>query len=604
MGDTLFAVGDLDIDFVVGGQTLPALRDLTFELKPGEVLGIVGESGSGKSTILFAAMQYVAANARIPKGEIMLGSDNLLTLGRAQLDRVRGAHIAMVFQDPTSALNPSMRIGDQITEGIIRHQGMDTAAARDRALAWMERVQLEDPKTGFAKYPHELSGGQRQRVMIALALALEPDVLLMDEPTTALDVVVQAHILDLVRQLAVEENLALVFVTHDLGAVAKVADSILVLYAGEVVEKGPTGEVLCNPAHPYTQGLLAALPQLDRKARTVAIPGSISGEVGRFAACVFANRCAHTQDICRNTRPELEARMAGSSARCHFDALTNPVNADTGMPAPSETANVGTPLLELRKVSLEYKLKTGSLASLLPWRSNSFEAVRDVSFRLPVSGSLAIVGESGSGKSTLARAILGLMPVANGSITYRGEDTAGFAGAALRAYRQNVQIVFQNPTSSMNPRKCILDQVARPMLLMGHVRDESLNAAAEMLASVGLDDSFHDRIPSALSGGQLQRVAIARAFVTQPDLLILDEPTTALDVSVQAGILELLADLKARNGCTFLLISHDLAVVRQIAQEVLVIKRGDVCEIGLVDQVFSSPAHPYTKQLLDAAKGV
>ena len=574
---------------------------MSFDLSPGEVLGIVGESGSGKSTMLFAAMRYLADNGDVPQGSIRLGNRDMLSLDREALDQVRGKRIAMVFQDPTSALNPSMRIGDQIAEGVLRHTSLGTDEARAMALDWMERVQLEDPQSAFRKYPHELSGGQRQRVMIALALALEPDVLLMDEPTTALDVVVQAHILKLVRKLAVEEQLALVFVTHDLGAVAEVADRILVLYAGEAMEVGTTSEVLRSPSHPYTRGLLAALPKLTRKEPTVAIPGSITVDPGRFNACIFSERCPHADKKCRTERPALTSDGQRPVSRCHFPPF-EPVQTGPDAVRPNEAASSVQPtLLELSSVSLRYRLKAQGLSALNPWASRHFEAVRDVSFTLPRKGSLAIVGESGSGKSTIARAILGLMPVAEGTLTYDGTSLSDFTASQMRQYRRKVQIVFQHPTSSLNPRKRIIEQVARPVWLSGRSREEGIESAGRMLASVGLDGSFHDRMPSALSGGQLQRVAIARAFVTEPELLLLDEPTTALDVSVQAGILELLAELKEQQGCTFLLISHDLAVVRQIAQDVLVLKRGNVCEAGDVDQVFEEPQHEYTRALLGAA---
>ncbi len=601
MADTVLSVRDLSIEFDVGGIARPAVRDLSFDLSAGEVLGIVGESGSGKSTILFAIMRYLADNARVPNGSIRVGTQELLTLSRRELDHFRGNRIAMIFQDPTGALNPSMRVGDQIAEGILRHQTLTVAEARAKTMSWMARVQLETPKLTYAKFPHELSGGQRQRVMIALALAMEPDVLLMDEPTTALDAVVQAHILELVRTLAVEENLALVFVTHDLAAIAKVADRILVLYAGELMENGPANLVLNNPSHPYTQALLKAMPKLDWSEPALAIPGMISEAVDRFSACVFVDRCAQVKEKCRTTRPKLEPRRNGVVSRCHFQPFKPKLSARPPRVEISIPVKDSSSILQLNNVTLEYPLKGVGLSGFLPWEAKQFQAVRDVSFNVPANGALAIVGESGSGKSTIARAILGLMPVARGTLIFGGEDIAQFSRTRLREFRQMVQIAFQHPTSSLNPRKRILHQVARPVLLAGQTRDAGLQAAEEMLSAVGLNASFHDRMPASLSGGQLQRVAIARAFVSCPKLLILDEPTTALDVSVQAGILELLVELKLNTGCTFLLISHDLAVVRQIAQDILVLKGGVVCETGDIDQVFSNPQHEYTKTLLNAA---
>jgi len=440
----------------------------------------------------------------------------------------------------------------------------------------------------------------RQRVMIAMALACDPDVLLMDEPTTALDVLVQAHVLSLVKSLHRQIESAIVFVSHNLGAVAQLADRIGVLYAGELVELGPAAQILDDPQHPYTRGLIAAVPQLAARRLLRGIPGTASREPSRFTHCVFADRCAFTVDRCRTTRPPLvELPSGGHTSRCHFAA--EPWRIRT---APGETAGTaatpsvsGDPLLEVSGLSVEYRRGPAFLGL---GRSRAIRAVRDVSFRLARQRVLAVVGESGSGKSTLARTLLRLEPKVQGQILFEGEDINAFDAADLRAYRRRAQIVFQNPTSSLNPRKTVAELVGRPLALLGVTSAERQDRVGATVRAVGLSDVHLDRLPEQLSGGEKQRVALARAFVTEPDLVILDEPTTALDVSVQATILELLLEQKARTGCAYLLISHDLAVVRQVADEVLVMRDGAVCEGGPAEQIFTHPVHPYTRDLLAA----
>jgi len=600
MPDALLEIKNLSVSFAVGGVLLPAVREFTLTLSPNEVVGLVGESGSGKSTALLAVMNYLPENAVVESGSILYRGVDLLRANRATLDTIRGRRIAMIYQDPTTALNPAMAVGAQISEVLRQHLGMDGEGARVRTDELLHLVQLDDPRRIYASYPHQLSGGMRQRVMIAMALACSPDVLLMDEPTTALDVIVQAHVLELVRTLHRQVQSAILFVSHNLGAVAQLADRIGVLYAGELMELGPTTRLLDEPQHPYTRGLVSAVPQITARRLPHGIPGTASKEPLRFAHCVFADRCAFTVDLCRTNRPPLTTLASGDHAsRCHFAAEPSRISAGPrGRSAPSGSARAESgPLLEVSGLSVEYRHGAGFLGL---GRARVLRAVRDLSFRLPRQRVLGIVGESGSGKSTLARAILRLEPKIHGRIIFDGEDIDAFDAGHLRAYRRRAQIVFQNPTSSLNPRKSVADIVVRPLVLHGVARDDRRRRVLATLRAVGLTDAYLERYPAQLSGGEKQRVALARAFVTDPLLIVLDEPTTALDVSVQATILELLLEQKERTGCAYLLISHDLAVVRQVADEIMVMRDGEFCESGAVEQIFARPTHPYTIELLAA----
>jgi peptide/nickel transport system ATP-binding protein len=601
MPDPLVEIRNLTVSFAVGGVLFPAVKELTLTLEPNEVVGLVGESGSGKSTALLAVMNYLPGNAVVESGSILYGGMDLLRADRATLDGIRGRRIAMIYQDPTTALNPAMTVGAQIAEVLARHLSMDGERARRRTHELLRLVQLDDPPRIAAAFAHQLSGGMQQRVMIAMALSGEPDVLLMDEPTTALDVIVQAHVLGLVRSLHRQIRSAIVFVSHNLAAVALLADRIGVLYAGELMELGPTAQILDQPSHPYTRGLIAAVPRIGARRLPRGIPGTASREPLRFAHCVFLDRCAFAADLCRTSRPALVELAAGEHvSRCHFAAEPSRIGAgppERARRATGESADAARPLLEVSGLSVEYRRGAGFLGL---GRPHVVRAVREVSFRLPRRRVLAVVGESGSGKSTLARALLRLEPKVQGRIVFEGADIHALDAGHLRAYRRRAQIVFQNPTSSLHPRKTVADIVARPLVLHGVARDDRRRRVIETLRTVGLSETYLGRFPQELSGGEKQRVALARAFVTEPLLVVLDEPTTALDVSVQATILELLLEQKERTGCAYLLISHDLAVVRQVADDVMVMRSGEVCENGPAEQIFTRPAHPYTRELLAA----
>ena len=597
-GSPVLAIERLSVSYRAGGRLNPVLRDIDLTLEKGEALGLVGESGSGKSTVLYAIMNHLAPNAVIEGGAIRFNGTDLLGADRPLLDKIRGRSIAMVYQDPGTALNPAMTVGAQVAEVRRQHFGERAEAARQRVLGLFETVGIEAAARVSQSYPHQLSGGQRQRVMIAMALAGEPEILLMDEPTTALDVIVQARILELVRELKSGIGAAILFVTHDLGAVAGIADRIGVLYAGDLMEVGPADAVLRHPNNPYTRGLLAAIPRVTRRTALSGIPGTTSKARDRFGHCVFAGRCGLTAEICRRERPALVAAdPPGRRSRCHF--ARDPARLGLWPPsAPDEAVAVeereAAPLLDVADLSIDYR--RGGLVG-----GSVVHAVKGVSLALGRERVLAIVGESGSGKSTLARAILRLEKRRAGRILFEGEEVFALGPDALRRYRRSVQIVFQNPTSSLNPRKQVAELVGRPLRLGGVGRVETERRTRAILEAVGLGAEFMRRYPHELSGGEKQRVALARAFGTGPALVILDEPTTALDVSVQAAVLRLLEELKRTLGCAYLLITHDLAVVRHIADDVVVMRAGEICEAGPAETVFSHPRHPYTKALLDAA---
>ena len=596
--DALLAVEGLGVSYGTEGLRRTVLREIGLQVGHGEVLGIVGESGSGKSTLLFAIMRYLASNAVVDSGAIRVDGLDLLRADHETLERLRGRRIAMVYQDPAQALNPAMRIGAQIAELRQYHFGEPKAVAGRHALTLLRDVGIRVPERVAASYPHQLSGGQQQRAMIAMALAGEPSLLLMDEPTTALDVVVQARLLELIRELKRRTGISVLFVSHDLAVVGAIADRIGVLYAGDLMELGPAKAVLSGSRNPYTLGLLAGIPHIGERTRLRAIPGSPGAQRDADDSCVFADRCALAEPLCRTKRPQL-VDAAGRLSRCHFaddPKRLGALSRSEPIVASSISASVPpTLLLSVSGLSVDYRRRT-------LFRRDVVHAVRDVSFALYRERVLAVVGESGSGKSTLARSLLRLQGKAAGTVNFEGQDVFSLAADALRHFRQRVQIVFQNPASSLNPRKRVDEIVARPLRLAGMPGEQARERAASMLAAVGLDQGMAARRPAELSGGEKQRVAIARAFVTEPALVILDEPTTSLDASVQASILELLDHLKVERRCAYLLITHDLAIVRQAADDVIVMQAGEIRESGAVDAVFSEPRHPYTRSLLDAVQ--
>ncbi|MDO8188504.1 ABC transporter ATP-binding protein [Conexibacter sp. JD483] len=568
-----------------GGAAIVEQVELT--VRGAEIVALVGESGSGKTTCGLAALGFARDGARIDGGSVRVAGRELLGLGERELRGVRGRHVSYVPQNPGSALNPAMRVGDHLRELLRAHGRAGDDAVVQAAL---ERVHLPGERAFRRRWPHQLSGGQQQRLAIALALACEPAVAVMDEPTTGLDVVTQARILDEVRRLRDASGLGVLYISHDLAAVASIADRIAVMYAGRVVEQGPAAELLARPCHPYTRGLLASLPDHREPRRLRGIGGAVAALDARPAGCAFAPRCPLASDACRAQAPPLTSPAADRAVRCFHAAQTPPPAFE---PLPQRAAADGAALLAVRDLRVSFG-------------GGDVVAADDVGFALARGECLALVGESGSGKTTIARCVAGLQRPDGGEIALAGEPLAGFARGRTREQRRRLQIVFQNPYQSLNPRETAIEAVARPLRELGrdHAaggRAASLRAAEQMLERVQLPRRLAHSRPAALSGGELQRVAIARALVVEPELLLCDEITSALDVSVQAAVLELLGGLRDELGLTLLFITHDLGVVAAIADRVLVLQRGSVVETGPVGQVVRAPAQPYTQELVAAA---
>ncbi len=599
MAETVLDVEALSVTLDTPSGPLAAVHHVSFALERGQSLGIVGESGSGKSMTALALMNLLPRSATRQATRLRLLDHDLTALpDRRFAQDLAGQRIGMIFQEPMTSLNPVYTIGRQLTEGVVRTGQMDAAAARRRALEMMARVGLPDPATRFDQYPHQFSGGQRQRVMIAMALMAEPDVIIADEPTTALDVTVQAQILRLMADLQRDLGMAMILITHDLGVVAQTVDRVAVMYAGEFVETGQVAQVLGAPRHPYTAALLHAAPEPDgARHRLAAIPGQIRPVYGQRSACVFENRCAHATPDCRAGHPGLRAAAPGHAYRCVLPPQPRPAAVQpqpTGQPRDVGSA---PPVISLTGVSRVFASRATPFH-----RPHSLRAVDRVDLDVLPGETFALVGESGSGKSTLARMLLGLDTPSEGEIRIDGQPVSALQGVD-RARR--IQPVFQDPYSSLNPRRRIGEIIAQPMALhgLGSAAERS-QAVEEVMARVGLPEAFRHNYPNQLSGGQRQRVAIARALILRPEILVCDEPTSALDVSVQAQILNLLADLKAEIGLTLFLITHDIGVVHQIADRVAVMQAGRIVERGPAARVLHSPAEAYTRTLLAAVPSI
>lgn len=578
------------------------LDGVSFAIAPGEALGLVGESGCGKSTVALAAMQYLPQGMRVASGRILLEGRDLATMGQAELRRLRGNRLAMIYQDPLSSLNPVMTIGAQLAEVALLHGERDPRKARERAIGMLDEVRLVDPDALVARYPHELSGGQQQRVVIAMALMAEPRLLIMDEPTTGLDVTIEAAILDLVRDLRRRFGTAVLFISHNLGTVAQICDRIGVLYAGRIVEMGRVADVFKKPAHPYTRGLLDALPLIEGKGRPrrlAPIEGMITVADRAREGCAFAPRCPHHQRACDAPVPMFALQGEGKhEVRCirsfeigaHGRVHDQTADTDHG---------VRPAVLSTTDLSKRYRLK-GLLS-----RSGDADvrALTEVSIEARSGSTLAIVGESGCGKSTLARIIAGLTTATRGQAEFAGVDLAATPVQSRPAdVRRRIQMVFQDPESTLNPSHSIEYALARPLQkLKGLSSKEAYAEVDRLMERVRLPAELKSRRPHQLSGGQRQRVAIARALAGDPDVVIADEPVSALDVSVQASIINLLEDLISTTSLGLILISHDLALVHHMADWVAVMYLGRVVEYGHADLVFKGPQHPYTEALLAAA---
>jgi peptide/nickel transport system ATP-binding protein len=574
---------------------LRAVDGVDFEIRAGECFALVGESGCGKSMTALSVMRLLPEVAHIAAGEVRLDGQDLLALPEAAMRAVRGKRVAMIFQEPSTALNPVLTVGRQVTEVIERHGTARGAAARRRAIELLEAVGIPDASRRYDEYAFQLSGGLRQRAMIAAALAVDPEVLVADEPTTALDVTIQAQILELLRKLQAARGMALLLITHDLGIVAQMATHVAVMYAGEIVEVAARGDFLRAPQHPYSQKLFEALP--GRGGELAVIRGQVPALTSAFAGCRFAERCEQAFARCRGEAPLLKDIGAGTRVRCHL--------RETGRAAPRAAAAAvaampaaqATPLLlEATGLKVHFPIRRGVFRRTV----GHVKAVDGVSLAIHEGRTLALVGESGSGKTTVGKAILQLVRPTHGQVRHGGEELTRLSRGALKRHRARMQIIFQDPYASLNPRLRIADILAEGMKSLGVGASDAERARRidVLLEQVGLPAQAKGRYPHEFSGGQRQRVAIARALAVEPSLIVCDEPTSALDVSVQAQILNLLKSLQERLGFAYLFITHNLAVVEHLAHEVAVMQAGRIVEQGEAAQVLRAPRHEYTRALL------
>ncbi len=603
----ILKVEGLAVSYETRYADVPAVRDVSFEIQRGETFGIVGESGCGKSTVAFSVVNFLGRNGRIVDGRILFQGRDLVGRSERELRQLRGDRIAMVYQDPMQALNPSMRIGDQMAEVLIVHRRMKKAAAEEKCLRMLERVYMPDAANVMRRYPHQLSGGQQQRVVIAMALLNDPALLIMDEPTTALDVTVEAAVLDLINDLQREFETAIMYISHNLGVIARVADRVGVMYAGEIVERASVEDIFLRPAHPYTQGLIGCLPGVGMSKHSGylrPIRGRVPSARELPPGCVFEPRCDFARDICRTKRPTLDEIADGHAARCFFaeevmqagrQILQQAATSATPAAAPSDADET---ILRLENVRMYYEAPS---KQIIGGPKQWVRAVDGVSLTAQRGRTLGIVGESGCGKTSLVKTIIGLEKPTGGEIEFMGIDiTKPVLQRDLDLIR-NLQMVFQNPDSTLNPSFSVGRQIARPLLRFKVVpRHKVREEVIRLLDLMKLGEGYYDRLPRQLSGGEKQRVAIARAIAGNPKLVLCDEPVSALDVSVQAAVLNLLLEIQQQMGTTLVLISHDLSVVRYFCDTIAVMYLGQIAEVGPAEAIYAPPYHPYTEALLSA----
>jgi len=621
---SLLQVSELETVFKTDEGTLTAVDNVNFEVQHGEILGLVGESGAGKSATARSILRLIDDPGEIAGGSVKFNNKNVLELEDEDLRKYRGAETGLIFQEPSAALNPTMPIGKQVKEAVVAHNSVTDAKARKRAVELLDQVGIPEPDARYDEYPHEFSGGQKQRIVIAIAIASDPDLLVADEPTTALDVTIQAQILDLLRSLCDELNMGILFITHDLGVVRELCNRVAIMYAGSIVESGPVEQLFTDPQHPYTAGLIASIPDValssdptttdDRGRRLDIIEGAMPSLYGKTTECKYADRCPNATDECRQGHPDLKAVNNEREVACYrhedieeFDyeyehgERTLPWHHSQGEALTNEISDNET-LVNIENLNKHFSTG-GFLSKILD--GPSVRAVDGIDLTIKEGETLSLVGESGCGKSTAARAILQLLEPTSGTVQYGDLDVTEASDEALRTLRSDAQMIFQDPQSSLNPRRTVRNTVARGMKLHSTTDNANLTErVAQLITEIGLSEEHLERYPNELSGGQQQRVGIARALAVEPEFIVADEPVSGLDVSVQAKLLNLLADLQDDLGLAYLFISHDLSVVRFASDNVAVMYLGKIVEYGSVEEVFNPPYHPYTEALLSAIPGL
>jgi len=606
MSDVILKVADLRTWLDTAKGTVRAVDGIDLELRKGQTCALLGESGCGKSMTALSIMRLLPPAGRIVSGSVCLHGQELLKLPENAMRDVRGGRVGMIFQEPQSSLNPVLTVGQQIGESLGVHQGLKGAGARHRSVELLEAVGIPDPVRRATEYPHQLSGGMKQRVMIAIALAGDPELLIADEPTTALDVTIQAQVLALLRQLQKDRGMAILLITHDLGVVAEMADRVAVMYAGQILEQAPCRDFYEDPKHPYAKKLFDSLPEARKRGQRLAvIAGSVPSLAQEFTGCRFEARCDRAWERCRTQVPTWAEPLEGHGVRCHLyghaalEASVAPPAAETAeKPEGVVEAQAGQPLLGVRDLRVHFPIRKGILKRIVGW----VRAVDGLSLEIRSGRTLALVGESGCGKTSAGKGILQLVRPSGGRVEFDGDELTGLTPKALRRRRRDMQIIFQDPYSSMNPRMMIGEIIEEGMVAqgLGGGRGQRQARVDELLGQVGLDAEVRHRYPHEFSGGQRQRICIARTLAVEPRLVVCDEPTSALDVSVQAQILNLLRQLQSRLGLAYLFITHNLAVVEYLAHEVAVMYLGRVIEQGTVAEILRNPRHPYTQALLSA----
>jgi len=612
MNNSLLKVRNLKTYFHTAEGVARAVDDISFDISQGETFALVGESGCGKSVTALSIMQLIPEPAGyIDGGQIYYKETDILSLSEWEKRRIRGNEISMIFQEPMTSLNPVFTVGNQIMEAITLHQNLDKAAARKKAMEMLDLVGIPDAEQRFRDYPHQFSGGMKQRVMIAIALSCQPDLLIADEPTTALDVTIQAQVLELIKNLQTETGAAVLLITHDLGVVAETAQKIAVMYAGKIVELADREDLFSSPLHPYTEKLLESLPSRQKRGSALqTIAGRVPKATEYLPGCRFADRCHKVMPQCRSIEPEVLEISKGHEVACHLYTEKESGKSQEKILKPEMVAQTSTskldhqktieqePVLRAEGLKVYFDIKKGILKRTVGY----IKAVDGVDMLIKRGGTLALVGESGCGKTTLGKSLLQLIRPTDGSIIYDEIDLMQLNGKALHPYRRKLQIIFQDPYSSLNPRMMVQDIIQEGMMAhrIGAGKEEREERCREVMMKVGLDPDMIYRYPHEFSGGQRQRIGIARCLAVKPEFLICDEATSALDVSVQAQILNLLKDLQTEFNLTYLFITHDLSIVEYFADEVMVMYLGKIVERGTAEEIFDDFKHPYTSALMSA----